>query len=266
MVLLLPPEMMGLVGEAIAVPGVVLSGAGAAAAWELPVLGACPGPLVSVPMSWSRARPGGLRPHRTQLRDDEVRRLGDTRVTSPLRTVLELAPRLSLPAAVSAMDAALHRHLVSHQQLRTAAETSRGPGASAVRRAVRLADARAQSPFESISRVAVVEAGWGPVVPQCALGDDLHHFDLGLPWARVLGECQGREFHGEWVDVCRDYDHSVLVARRRGWGLVPWVWRDMWPHPQAGLLKLLSVLVAQPGRRCRRLRERHLRADGSVGL
>jgi len=58
-VLLLPPDMMGLVREAIAVPGVVLSGAGAAAAWELPVLGACPGPLVSVPMSWSRARPGG---------------------------------------------------------------------------------------------------------------------------------------------------------------------------------------------------------------
>jgi hypothetical protein len=75
-------------------------------------------------------------------------------LTSPARTLVHCARLLSHEALVCAVDAALHRDLVTREQMVAAAVGHRGePGAPALRRAVALADGRSESPAETLARL-----------------------------------------------------------------------------------------------------------------
>ena len=66
-------------------------------------------------------------------------------------------------AALIAADAALHRGLVTLEDLSTAADQFQGPASSACRRVVDLADGRAQSPGETRLREALRLMGFKPI-------------------------------------------------------------------------------------------------------
>ena len=97
---------------------------------------------------------GLLRPVRTALSSAELVRLpSGVRVTSPVRTLVDCATLLAPNALVCAADDALHRRLVTPQDLEDAVRARRGHAhCLALEAAVGLADGRAESPPETLAR------------------------------------------------------------------------------------------------------------------
>jgi predicted transcriptional regulator of viral defense system len=108
---------------------------------------------------WRTGR--GYRVARAALpHEDVVPWLGDVAVTSPARTLIDCSREWTLTAAVVALDAALHAGAVTRPQLLAAVRSARHrTGASAAARAVGLSDGRAESPWETEGRLAMLAAG-----------------------------------------------------------------------------------------------------------
>ncbi len=93
------------------------------------------------------------------------------RVTTPARTVVDLARTLEFRAGVVAADSALHKKLVTKPELRAVLGTcSQWRGARRAAEVIEFADGRAESPLESIARVAFRDCGLPPPELQVWLG------------------------------------------------------------------------------------------------
>ncbi|WP_460604458.1 type IV toxin-antitoxin system AbiEi family antitoxin domain-containing protein [Jatrophihabitans fulvus] len=140
-------------------PGVPLTGSAAGA-----VMGAH---LLTVPdhvcAVWPRERRGpmpGVHRHRGRLRRTDLARAGRVRLTAPARTVFAIGHEHGEDSAIVAADSASRRGLVDAGPLWAVHEATRGwPGSAAARRALVEADAAAESPLESISRLRMIDAG-----------------------------------------------------------------------------------------------------------
>lgn len=172
---------------------------------------------------------GGLRRHDLVLRPGDLQRLpSGLVVTSPLRTLVHCASLLTHEALVCAIDDALHRQVVSTGAAAAAADAHAGePGAPALRRAVAVADGRAESPAETLARLLLQ-----PVIPalepQVRLHDDrgrvLARFDLGDRRARFAVEADGRRGHAGMAAKDRHRDRS---SRRHGWRTERLTWWEL---------------------------------------
>lgn len=113
----------------------------------------------------------GIRVKRTALQESEVLITRGFRHTNGLRTATDLASRKDLVESVVALDAALHAGLTRPEALAYHIELNRGAkGIRRLRRAVRLADARAESPMETRLRLQLAAAR----LPVPELQVDLH--------------------------------------------------------------------------------------------
>lgn len=84
-------------------------------------------------------------------------------LTSPARTLLDLACELPFMAGVVPTDAALHRRLVTSGELDAVLRTAEGrPNVERAREVFAFADGRAESPLESASRVVFHQHGLMP--------------------------------------------------------------------------------------------------------
>lgn len=239
----------------------VMAGMSAAAAWGLPVLtselntvhvysGHCHGHV--------RA---GIRQHLGTPQADVV--LG-TRlaVTSISRTVIDVARWHGLEWGVILADAALHRGLFHPEQLEGAvARAGSIWGLQLARRSVKLADHRAESPLESLSRVQMVRMG----IPMPTLqhtvelgGGRSIRFDFAWEDVRAAGECDGAVKYDECLtpdqkpsDVVMAEKGREELARELNWWLFRWDWKVAWNYP-AFERRILSGL--------RNARTRHGRA------
>jgi hypothetical protein len=145
------------------------------------------------------------------LDPDEITSVGGIAVTTPARTVADVARSVPFEQAVVVADSALHRQLVTPAELDQAlARCVRRPGSPAARRAIAFADGRSESVGESRSRVAMTPAGLPAPVLQWEVvtrsGPALGRVDFAWPRFRVV------------VDVAR------RVPLRRGGDPPP-------PHP-----------------------------------
>lgn len=167
--------------------------------------------------------------HRYRLRlrpDDLTRTPSGLVVTSPLRTLVDLSRSLSAEAAVCAVDDALHRGLVRPDQLVEAGARHGAPGSVALQRAASLADGRAESPAETLTRLVL-----RPVLPALEPQVQLHdrsgrvvaRFDLGDRDRRLAVESDGRTAHAGTAMVVKDRARD-LRAERLGW----WTERVSW--------------------------------------
>ena len=125
--------------------------------------------------------------------------------TSLVDTLLQLAWCVPLPWFVAAIDAALHRPLDGSREPHLSATeyerfTSLLP--KRFRHALNLVDPSAESPIESLLRVALVLAGIGPIVPQF-WPTRSHRVDLLVLGGLVL-EADGEEWHDPQKDAIRD--------------------------------------------------------------
>lgn len=124
--------------------------------------------------------------------------------TSRVRTVVDLVRARELVDAVSVLDMALHRRIVSVIQIQRWADGHHGRrGVSNLRRALVLADPATESPMETRLRVLLVLAGLPRPRVQQSLYDDARRFtgrpDLYYPLHRLAIEYDGGNHRGRLV-------------------------------------------------------------------
>lgn len=166
-------------------------------------------------------RRSGVRARRRDLVAKEVVEVRGLPVTSPERTFVDVAERLSVPRLVAVGDDFLRRRLCTRTDIAEVIGRSQGQrGVRAARRAVDLLDPRSESPRESLTRAIIIEAGLPAPTPQVEIYDASGRFiargDLVYEDQRIVIEYDG-------------YHHLTLQgqerdARRRGLlGLEDWL-------------------------------------------
>lgn len=163
---------------------------------------------------------------RDLLREDWTEFEG-LRVTTPLRTAMDLGCLLPPHVALGAMDELMRRHGFTNGDLRALLRRYRGRrGVVRLRQVVALVDPRAESQPESWVRWFIVAEGMPHPLPQVWVEVDGRavRLDLAYPRARILVEYDGEEFHSSWAD--REHDERRREALRRAGWIVIVVTRD----------------------------------------
>ena len=135
-------------------------------------------------------------------------------IASPAWTIVELAEHLSLIDLVVVIDHALHQRQTTLDAIRATMVKGRR-GVRVLRRAMTLADARSESPWESILRLVHVLSGIA-VIPQHrvlnAAGMVVARGDLGIAGTNRLAEYDGAD-HRDREQHRRDLRREKILAR-----------------------------------------------------
>lgn len=179
--------------------------------------------------------------HPTPLDPSEIVAIDGLRVTSPARTIADLARMASLESAVSTGDHALHLGL-STEDLVDAVESAAGRhGISRARRAITLMDGRSESVGESLSRLLIRKLGLPTPDLQRTIRNSEHQslgrVDFLFEEAGVVGEFDGKVKYGKYLKPGQStsqvvYEEKLREDRIRESGLmvVRWTWEDL-DHP-----------------------------------
>lgn len=168
--------------------------------------------------------------HRATLSRAEHTRFGSLPVTSVARTVTDVAREQGVGWGVAAADAALRDGRATRADLERACSSCRGwPGSRTAQAAADLADPRAESPLESLSRLAI--ADWGLPRPelQVVLSDGRSFLGrVDFFWARwgVVGEADGYAKY-RTVDDLRAEKRRQDRLEAAGYRVVRWQWPDL---------------------------------------
>jgi hypothetical protein len=169
------------------------------------------------PSLWRTGR--GFRMAQAPLSADEVVRRGPVPLTAPARTLVDCAREWPLEEAVVAMDAALLDQLTSPPELtRVVTSQHSWRGAPRARRAVELADGRAESPLETRGRLRLVGAKLPPDELQVEIRVGGRLIGVADAWyerAAVAVEFDGRvKYTNPWRT--RDPARVLWDEKRRG--------------------------------------------------
>ena len=179
----------------------------------------------------------GVHVHAAPLASEEVVEVDGLFVTSPARTVIDIARTGGLDAAVAVADSALHKHLTDPGELARAARRCTGwPGAPKARRVVALADGDSDSVGESRSRLEIQRAGLPAPILQWKVEADGRAFevDFGWPELHTVGEFDGLFKYGRLVEPGQDPADVVVAEKLRedeirdlDLRVVRWIWPEI---------------------------------------
>ncbi|GAA3816068.1 type IV toxin-antitoxin system AbiEi family antitoxin domain-containing protein [Nocardioides panacisoli] len=166
--------------------------------------------------------------HERALVPSDVITIGGVRVTTPLRTALDLGARLHRRDALAAMDSLCRLHGMTAQMLtREVKRFRRRRGVVQLRELVALVDPRAESQRESWTRLEIHDAGLPlPTLQHWVVVDGRRRYrlDLAYPGLRIVIEYDGFDDHRRTHrQVERD------LARRR------------WLHDQGWIVIVVRV-------------------------
>ncbi|MGH3910159.1 MAG: endonuclease domain-containing protein [Pseudonocardiaceae bacterium] len=174
-----------------------------------------------VPVDARVVRTSGLTVRRTAIRPEECEQWAGLRLGTPQRMALDLLLDRPLPDAVADLDAVLRAGLVTLPEVGALVEQRSDRGIVSARRAVALADPRAESRPESRVRVWLVLDGLHPQ-PQYWIDDSrgrLARVDLAFVPQRVAVEYDGGWREGELWALNRDRERLNRV-QAAGWEIV----------------------------------------------
>lgn len=174
-----------------------------------------------------RARPGLLPPleflgrnqprgrhfagHRTLIPED-LEDIGGVRVTTPLRTALDLGRLLAPDRALAALDALLLEGRFSHRDLLVQMGRFRHQrGVTQLRQLVPLADARARDAAESVLRLRWLDANLPTPIPGLQVGE--LRLVLGLE-VQMFGAVLHGDLDAQDLSVLGDQGWRVVVLSR----------------------------------------------------
>ena len=176
---------------------------------------------------------------------EDVVLVSGVRVTTPARTLFHLAREQTFGAAVAAADHALRSESVTKEELSTLAARLGGRrGIVAFRRVVDFADARAETAFESVTRVVVTAPDLPAWTPQLKvrLGDRVvARVDLGNDALRLAVESDGGAHHSGTA-VARDRTRDALIGAG-GWYAVHVTWYDARVRPDSVRARVRAVAL-----------------------
>jgi very-short-patch-repair endonuclease len=166
----------------------------------------------------------GIVLHSDKLSDDETCLLRGIPVTTPARTAFDLVRRRGLMLAVIRLDALMQATMLKPADIAVLSERHRGSrGVVQLREAIGLADAGAESPQETRTRLVLTSAGLRPQRTQIEVFDHFRNFvgriDMGWDDWRVGVEYDGVQ---HWTDPARrtrDIDRQAELEAL-GWRIV----------------------------------------------
>ena len=220
-------------------PKAAIVGPTAALLWDLPL----PQRLEEGPMHVNVASRGfhvdrpDVACHRQVLRPGDVQVLDGRRLTTPLRTLLDLGPYLEVADLVAVADVILRRNLATLPELQArAAGHRRRRGIVGVREALEYAHPGAESPRESAMRFHLWQAGLRNLEPNVDIHDRRGNFiargDLVDRDARIVVEYDGLH-HLTRDGQASDAERRLLLGLN-DWLMVTAVPSDL--HPPSRLV------------------------------
>lgn len=231
-----------LAGAAVSLrnPGFVVAGTSAAIMHGLPT--------VAVPSAASLVAPLELGSHRrgkASLLPAQCTQWFGVDVTTVARTVVDVA-RCDRQEGIVVADAALRENCLRRRELDDVLAYEQGwCGVRAAREVVRLASPLAESPLESLTRLALHDSGFPPPEPQVVLTitgwRGPIRVDFVWPERRLILETDGRSKYSEeerWHEKRR-----AIALDRAGYQVERVVWADVmatWPATAAHLWTLLG--------------------------
>lgn len=257
-------EMRSRAAAPLLTQGTALSHTSALVLHGLPVHEMGPGQVVT-----TRHRPGSgskrgdrMICHNVDLRD-AVEELDGIPVTSPARTIVDVARSGGFAGAVCAADEALRRNMCTAEQLAAELDAAAGrKGIARARAVVGFADGRAQSVLESLSRVSISRAGLPmPELQVSFVLPDGRVAIVDMFWEewQLVGECDGTAKYGI-------HDGEVAVRQRlraekgrqnglESLGLLyrGWQWQDWRGDRVPGIVRAAMRISERAGFRTRRV-------------
>jgi hypothetical protein len=210
-------------------PRAVISHVPAALAVGMPAFGRIDRPCLTVPAGTALRNLAGIHLHRATLQAEDVVADGRYRLTTPTRTIMNVAREHGVAAGVAAADWALHEGLVGRDELAAGYERcARWPGRKSARITLALADGLAESVLESVSRVLMAAHGLPAPRLQVEICDEYGRFlgrsDFYWDEFGVVGEADGAAKYraGAQVIVAErnrhaDFETAGLMVVRWGW-------------------------------------------------
>ncbi len=166
----------------------------------------------------------GARGRSRDLSSDDVVVLGGVRVTTPLRTAMDLGCQLKSREALAALDAFARLHGVTADVLvRELPRFRRRRGVRQLKELAPLADPRSESPRESWMRHDILIAGLTAPEPQYWIeidGVPTYRLDLAYPRRRIAVEYDGYDAHQRTpAQRARDEERRAWL-RSHGWTVI----------------------------------------------
>lgn len=250
--------------------GPVFTHASAAVLWGLPLhgVGDLPVQVLVDGARHSRITAGVVR-RDMRVAEGDIVRIDGIRVTSPNRTVFDVARSMREETGVACADAALRRASVIGQTMDADAAAAWHenvmslalPGLRGVRRARRViefADGRAQLPGESVSRLQLDRLGYSNVglqVPVTGSAGDSYWLDFAFRRSRAFGEFDGAEKYTDAALRAGATEADVVLREKRreddirgvtGWRFARWGYEHI-GSPDALGSRLAAFGIHSPG-------------------
>jgi very-short-patch-repair endonuclease len=220
----------------------VASGASAAALHGMDMFGTPPlRPILTRPAELS-GHGGGARRTRSRvarLPEEQVVRLLVWPVTGVARTVVDVARRQDERCAVVAGDCALRQGLPVSEIEEVLAAGARPPGIRRAREGLALFDERAESPLESLTRLALYRAGLPPPELQCVIGS--YRVDFCWPLARLVLEVDGRLKYSSSEALFEEKRREDRI-RGQGFRMLRGTWDDVVPDARVLCGRVFGLL------------------------
>lgn len=233
-------QLLGLAGAVAAVgPSAIVSHESAAYLHTIDLLAR---PDHAATLTYPPQRRGmaraGVQLHAATVPADQVTTVVGLRVTTPARTVVDLARTLEFRAGVVTADSALHRKLVTKPDLEAVlVACSRWRGARRAAEVIEFADGRAESPLESIARVAFRDCGLPPPELQVWLGgttEPIGRVDFYWRKYRTIAEVDGAlKYDGlDGPSRARQQLRRDMLLREDGFEVVHFTWDQIYECPE----------------------------------
>lgn len=229
---------------AVARVRVVISDQSAAAVYDWWLPRRVNAPLeMSVEPGNSIERPG-VRCHRRVIDAKDLREVDGLLLTSPVRTILDLAAQLPLIDLVVVMDSAMKKKTCTREQLVARAHDRGVRGIVMYRRALPLCDGLSESAMETLMRLLIVLSGLPAPRPQVKIYNEFQEFvaraDLHAHGVRAAFEYDGGG-HDEPVVHARDMK-QWRDLRAAGYEVFPYTAAELFGTPQQIVVDYQRVL------------------------
>ncbi len=175
------------------------------------------------------------------LRSGDVMEIEGLRVTTPLRTALDLGRQRFAEPALSALDALLRLGAFSKGELLADVERFRGMRwITTLRATAPLADGRAESPGESVLRLRCIESGLPTPEPQVEVHSRgrLAVIDVACERVHFGAEYFGREWHSSDEQVEHDEQRLAWLDEDEGWVMEPFWAEDIYGRSPSAYVTL----------------------------
>jgi hypothetical protein len=235
-------------------PSAVVSHETAALLHGLSLLGPPPKVLTITrpPGVGSRSGKPGVRIHSAALPAEHVGGRLAVPVTTVPRTVIDLARVLEIRAGVVVADSALQQKLTSKKELGAViAACPRWRGLRTASQVVEFADGRAESPLESLARVAFHDCGLPPPELQVVVraGDEfIGRVDFMWKQFRTVAEADGAAKYEDKSRASYEFRRDARL-RDAGWEVVHFTWKDITSDADAVASSIRRAFERARGRR-----------------